>query len=88
MIKYLYGSSRKNKIWITCFIEKNETTCYYIMVELNKDKEKSKINYILKRIGNKEQEINYKEINSEYDNDFISEAYNYAKEKGYTKRWN
>lgn len=95
MIKCSYGSSRGNKIWIDFFIEESKTICFYVSVELNKNKTLSKINYIVKRTENEktgtiptEKDITIEELKKHgYNNDFIEEAYRFAEENRYTKRW-
>ena len=88
MIKYSYGSSRGNKIWVGGHIHKTEDEWINIAIELNKDKSKSKINWIIGQ-GNfhRDIDITYEELKKEYSNDIIKEAYDFAKSKGYTKRW-
>lgn len=95
MIECSYGSSRGNKIWIRFFIEESEAICFYVSVELNKNKTLSKINYIIERIDDikigrtlSEKDITIEELKKHgYNNNFIKEAWDFAEEKGYTKRW-
>lgn len=87
MIKYNYGSSRGNKVWIGGFVEESKFKRITIAIELNKDKFKSKINWIIKQYKNGETDITYEEFKKKYNNDIIKEAYEFAEDKGYLKRW-
>ena len=87
MIEYHYGSSRGNKVWIGGYIKQSKFRWINMSVEINKDASKSKIVWIIQQSRKPDIKITYEEFQREYDNDVIKEAYEFAKEKGYLKRW-
>lgn len=88
MIKYMYGTSRGNKVWIRGNIKQSKFKWINMSVEINKDSSKSKIVWIIQQ-GGRKADINLtdEEFKKKYDNDVIKEAYEFAKENGYLKRW-
>ena len=87
MIKYMYGSSRGNKVWIMGHIKQSKFRWINMSVEINKDASKSKIVWIIQQSRKPDIKITYEEFQKEYNNDVIKEAYEFAKENGYLKRW-
>ena len=87
MIKYMYGISRGNKVWIMGHIKQSKFKWINMSVEINKDASKSKVVWIIQQSRKTDTKITYEEFKKEYDNDVIKEAYEFAKENGYLKRW-
>ena len=87
MIKYMYGTSRGNKVWIMGHIKQSKFRWINMSVEINKDTSKSKIVWIIQQSRKPDIKITYEEFQKEYNNDVIKEAYEFGKENGYLKRW-
>ena len=87
MIKYMYGTSRGNKVWIMGHIKQSKFKWINMSIEINKDASKSKAVWIIQQSRKPDTKITYEEFKKEYDNDVIKEAYEFAKESGYLKRW-
>ena len=87
MIKYMYGTSRGNKVWIMGHIKQSKFRWINMSVEINKDASKSKIVWIIQQSRKPDIKITYEELKKKYDNDIIKEAYEFAKENGYLRRW-
>ena len=87
MIKYMYGTSRGNKVWIMGHIKQSKFRWINMSVEINKDTSKSKIVWIIQQSRKPDIKITYEELKKKYDNDIIKEAYEFAKENGYLRRW-
>ena len=87
MIKYSYGSSRGDKTWITGHIEESKFKWINMSIEINKDNSKSEIVWIIQQSRKGDIRFTYEEFKKKYDNDVIEEAYNFADNNGYLKRW-
>ena len=87
MIKYSYGSSRGDKTWIMGHIEESKFKCINMSIEINKDNSKSEIVWIIQQSRKGDIKLTYEEFKKKYDNDVIKEAYEFADNNGYLKRW-
>ena len=83
----MYGTSRGNKVWIMGHIKQSKFRWINMSVEINKDASKSKVVWIIQQGRKPDTKITYEEFKKEYGNNVIKEAYEFAKESGYTKRW-